>query len=167
MRRYAAVPVFFIVSAAALFYAGIGPDGITDSGLAVADHVLSAEAQFAIILFCACLSALAGWLVWWGQGLGPALGLWVVCLVANALWLSEALAQTDQNRALTFLLIAVAAAVLFVRTSWRIRQSASVLFVPVAAWLLLTLYLSVQAAGYLGSATNPEPEPRAVSTGAP
>lgn len=79
--------------------------------------------------------ALAGWIVWRAQGLGPALWLWVAQLVLNAGWPWLMFGRKQVDLALfdsAALLVAILA---FIIAAWPVRRSASLLFVPYFLWV--------------------------------
>jgi tryptophan-rich sensory protein len=79
--------------------------------------------------------ALAGWIVWRAQGLGPALWVWLAQLVLNGAWpwLMFGRKQIDVALIDIGLLWLVTAA--FIVAAWRVRRSASLLLVPYFLWV--------------------------------
>jgi len=86
--------------------------------------------------------AVAAWRVWRASGVGPALGLFVLQLVLNALWMPVAFGAQALGWALLVLValwVTVAAAlVLF----WHRDRIAGLLLVPYLAWISYAAYLN-------------------------
>ncbi len=79
--------------------------------------------------------AAAGWLVYKAEGIGPALGVWAINIVLNAMWSWLMFGRHDIKLALydaggMFLTI-----VLFMALAWPVSQVAAALFVPYLIWV--------------------------------
>ncbi len=88
--------------------------------------------------------ALAGWIVWRAQGLGPALGLWLVQLGLNGAWPWLMFGRKQVDLALfdiAALWLAIAA---FIAVAWPVRRSASALFVPYFLWVTFAAALNFE-----------------------
>jgi translocator protein len=79
--------------------------------------------------------ALAGWIVWRAQGLGAALWVWLVQLALNAAWPWLMFGRKQINFAMLDIAALWLAIVVFIILAWRVRRSASLLFVPYLAWV--------------------------------
>ena len=79
--------------------------------------------------------ALAGWIVWRAQGFGAALWVWLVALALNAAWPWLMFGRKQINFALFDVTAMWLAIVVFIIIAWRVRRSASLLFVPYLAWV--------------------------------
>jgi tryptophan-rich sensory protein len=74
--------------------------------------------------------ALAGWIVWRAQGLGPALWLWLVQLALNAAWPWLMFGRKQIDFALIDIGALWLAILAFLVAAWPVRRSAALLFVP-------------------------------------
>ncbi|MES1924559.1 TspO/MBR family protein [Salinisphaera sp. T31B1] len=87
--------------------------------------------------------AIAAWRVWRAVGVGPALGLFVVQLLLNALWMPVAFGAQALGWALlvivTLWLVLAATVAMF----WRADRLAGLLLVPYLAWVSYAVYLNV------------------------
>jgi len=79
--------------------------------------------------------ALAGWIVWRAQGLGPALGMWLVQLALNAAWPYLMFGQKLVTDALIDIAALWMAILAFIVLAWPVRHAASLLFVPYFLWV--------------------------------
>jgi translocator protein len=79
--------------------------------------------------------AIAGWLAWKAGGVGPAVVIWGVALILNALWSYFMFGRHDIALALidvSGLWLATAA---FVVATWSLEPRAAYLFLPYLAWV--------------------------------
>jgi tryptophan-rich sensory protein len=81
------------------------------------------------------LIAIAGWIVWRAQGLGPALWIWIVQLVLNGLWSWLMFGRKQIDLALIDMAALWIMVLAFIIVAWPVRRSASVLFVPYFLWI--------------------------------
>jgi tryptophan-rich sensory protein len=79
--------------------------------------------------------ALAGWIVWRAQGLGPALWLWIVQLALNAGWSWLMFGRKQIDYALVDLAALWLVILAFIVAAWPVRRSAALLLVPYLAWV--------------------------------
>jgi tryptophan-rich sensory protein len=86
--------------------------------------------------------ALAGWIVWRAQGLGPALWLWLVQLALNAAWPWLMFGRKQIDVALIDIGALLLAILAFIVVAWPVRRSASVLFVPYFLWVSFAAVLN-------------------------
>lgn len=144
MRRYTAL-LFFLALVAAAAWSGTsylpGPFYATlqKPAWTPPDEVFG---PVWVILYV--MIALAGWLAWRAQGLGPALGIWFVQLALNAAWPWLMFG----HKQITFALIDIAAlwlAILaFIILAWPLRRYASALFVPYFLWVSFAAALNFE-----------------------
>lgn len=88
--------------------------------------------------------AIAGWLVWWVDGIGLALGIWVVQLVLNAAWSWLMFGRRDIAGAavdVTGLWLSIAA---FIAVAWPASETAAWLFVPYLVWVSYAAALNIR-----------------------
>lgn len=79
--------------------------------------------------------AIAGWLVWRSEGMGPALGVWALNLVFNGLWSWLMFRRHRIDWALVdavAMLVTIVAFIILSRTS---NPTAALLFVPYLVWV--------------------------------
>lgn len=81
------------------------------------------------------LIALAGWIVWRAQGLGPALWIWLIQLLLNAAWPWLMFGRKQIDLALVDMAALWIAVLAFIVVAWPVRRTASVLFVPYLLWI--------------------------------
>lgn len=84
------------------------------------------------------LMAIAAWLAWrerGAKGLSVALGLFLVQLVANALWSWLFFAWRNGAAAFAGVLVLLALVVATLLAFWRIRRAAGLLLLPYLAWV--------------------------------
>lgn len=79
--------------------------------------------------------ALAGWIVWRAQGLGPALWLWIAQLVLNAAWPWLMFGRKQIDYALIDVTALWLVVLAFIVVAWPVRRSAALLFVPYLLWV--------------------------------
>jgi benzodiazapine receptor len=79
--------------------------------------------------------ALAGWIVWRAQGLGPALWVWLVQLVLNAAWPWIMFGRKQIDMALFDIAALWLAILAFIVVAWPVRRSAALLFIPYFLWV--------------------------------
>jgi translocator protein len=88
--------------------------------------------------------AFAGWIVWRAQGLGPAFWVWLVQLVLNAAWPWIMFGQKEITHALFDIVALWLAIAVFIRLTWRVRRTASLLFVPYFLWVTFAAALNFE-----------------------
>jgi translocator protein len=88
--------------------------------------------------------ALAGWIVWRAQGLGPALWLWLAQLALNAGWPWLMFGRKQIDVALIDMGALWLAILAFIVAAWPVRRSASVLFVPYFLWVSFAAALNFE-----------------------
>jgi translocator protein len=88
--------------------------------------------------------ALAGWIVWRAQGLGPAFWVWLVQLALNAAWSWIMFGQKEITHALFDMAALWLSIAVFIRLAWPVRRTASLLFVPYFVWVTLALALNFE-----------------------
>jgi translocator protein len=79
--------------------------------------------------------ALAGWIVWRAQGLGPALWIWLVQLMLNGAWPWLMFGRKQIDVALIDIGLLWLAILAFIVVAWSVRRSAALLFVPYFLWV--------------------------------
>lgn len=79
--------------------------------------------------------AVAGWLVWRAEGVGPALAIWVANLMFNAAWSWLMFGRHEIGWALADAMAMLITIVLFVVAAWSVSRAAALLFVPYLAWV--------------------------------
>jgi benzodiazapine receptor len=88
--------------------------------------------------------ALAGWIVWRAQGLGPALWVWLVQLILNGAW-SWIMFGRKQIDVAFFDIGALWLAIFaFIIVAWPVRRSAALLFVPYFLWVSYAMALNFE-----------------------
>lgn len=88
--------------------------------------------------------ALAGWIVWRAQGLGPALGIWFVQLALNGVWSWIMFGQKMITHALVDIAVLCVAIAAFIIVAWPVRRTASALFVPYLLWITYAAALNFE-----------------------
>jgi len=88
--------------------------------------------------------ALAGWIVWRAQGLGPALWVWLVQLVLNASWSWIMFGRKQIDWALFDVGLLWLAILAFIVVAWPVRRSAALLFVPYFLWVTYAAALNFE-----------------------
>lgn len=88
--------------------------------------------------------AFAGWIVWRAQGFGPVLWVWLAALALNAAWSWIMFGQKEVTHALYDIVALWVAIVLFMRLSWPVRRSATLLFVPYFFWVTFAAALNFE-----------------------
>jgi benzodiazapine receptor len=79
--------------------------------------------------------AVAGWIVWRAQGLGPALWVWLAQLILNGAWSWIMFGRRQIDFALIDIAALCVAILAFILVAWPTRRSASLLFVPYFLWV--------------------------------
>jgi tryptophan-rich sensory protein len=88
--------------------------------------------------------ALAGWIVWRAQGLGPALWIWLAQLMLNATWSWIMFGRKQVDVALIDICGLWLAILAFIVVAWPVRRSASLLFVPYFLWVTFAAALNFE-----------------------
>jgi tryptophan-rich sensory protein len=88
--------------------------------------------------------ALAGFIVWRAQGLGAALWLWLVQLVLNGAWCWLMFSRQQIGLALVDIAALWLSILTFIVIAWRVRRSASLLFVPYFLWVTFAAALNFE-----------------------
>ena len=143
MKRYISLFFFLGLTTAVAAIARAFPPGDWYAGLLKPDWTppdwLFGPVWSVLYLFI----AIAGWLVWRGQGLGLALFFWLSQLVLNALWSYFMFGENRIDQAMidvAFLWLAIAG---FMVASWRVSRLAVVLFAPYLAWVSFAAALNL------------------------
>lgn len=79
--------------------------------------------------------AIAGWLVWQKQGVGPALAVWLIGLVLNAAWSYVMFGRHDIGLALVNVTALWVSLLAFIVLAWNVDRNASYLFMPYLVWV--------------------------------
>lgn len=151
MRHYASLFVFLAITLAtvasfdttflSVFVHGKGAEGwyeqLVKPGWAPSTELLAAGWLVSYLLI-----VLAGWIVWAAQGLGLALLLWFVQLGFAAAWPYLMFERQRIDLAMTDAVVLWLVIAAFVFFAWRLRKSASVLFVPYAVWVAYVMALN-------------------------
>ena len=135
MKRYTALFVFLALVGAASATGAVHEPGPFYAAL-VKPAWTPPDAIFApvwAVLYV--MIALAGWIVWRAQGLGAALWVWLVQLALNSAWPWLMFGRKQINFAMFDIAALWLAIVVFIILAWRVRRSASLLFVPYLAWV--------------------------------
>jgi tryptophan-rich sensory protein len=88
--------------------------------------------------------ALAGWIVWRAQGLGPTLWLWIAQLVLNAAWPWLMFGRKQIDYALVDVTALWLLVLAFIVVAWPVRRSAALLFVPYLLWVSYAVALNFE-----------------------
>lgn len=86
--------------------------------------------------------AVAAWRVWRVRGIGHELGLFVLQLALNALWMPVAFGAQALGWALWVIIILWLAVAATLVAFWRADRLAGLLFVPYLAWVSYAVYLN-------------------------
>ncbi len=86
--------------------------------------------------------AIAAWRVWRARGIGRELGLFVLQLALNALWMPVAFGAHWLGAALVVILALWLALVATLHAFWRADKLAGLLLVPYLAWVSYAAYLN-------------------------
>ncbi len=78
---------------------------------------------------------LAGYFAWKADGIGAAVGVWLVQLILNAAWSYVMFGRHEIGLALVVLVALWLAIAAFVALNWRRSRMAAVLFLPYLAWV--------------------------------
>lgn len=88
--------------------------------------------------------AVAGWIAWKAQGVGPLLAVWVIHLGFNAAW-SWIMFGLKRIRTAAYDAVAMwVTIVLFIGLAWPVAPTAALLFVPYLVWVSYALALNVR-----------------------
>lgn len=79
--------------------------------------------------------AVAGWLVWQQQGIGPALIIWFVGLVINAAWSYVMFGRHEIGLALVNVAALWVSVAAFIWAAWSVDKNAAYLFMPYLVWV--------------------------------
>ncbi len=88
--------------------------------------------------------AIAGWLVWRRAGWSPALTVWGIGLVINALWSYFMFGRQDIGLALADVMSLWLAVALFIVLAWNVDRMAAYLFMPYLAWVSIAAALNFE-----------------------
>lgn len=91
--------------------------------------------------------AIAAWRVWRARGIGRELGLFVLQLALNALWMPVAFGAQRLGLALIVIIALWVVLAATLRAFWRADKIAGLLLAPYLAWVSYAVYLN---AGLLG-----------------
>ena len=86
--------------------------------------------------------AIAGWLVWREDGLGLAIGVWVVQLLLNAAWSWIMFGRKQIGLALIDAIAMLVAIIAFIALAWPLSQTAALLFIPYLIWVCTAIALN-------------------------
>lgn len=86
--------------------------------------------------------AIAAWRVWRARGLGAELGLFVLQLVLNALWMPAAFGAHALGWALLVIVALWVALAATLATFWRADRLAGLLLLPYLVWVSYAVYLN-------------------------
>jgi benzodiazapine receptor len=86
--------------------------------------------------------AIAGWLVWKSDGLGPALWVWIVNLVLNGAWSWLMFGRRQIGAALVDAVGMFVTIVAFMVLAWPSSETATWLFAPYLAWVAFATALN-------------------------
>lgn len=87
--------------------------------------------------------AVAGWLVWKTEGVGPALVIWAANLFFNGLWSWLMFGRHRIGTALVDAIAMVLTIVAFIILASPINQTAALLFLPYLIWVMFATALNV------------------------
>ncbi len=90
------------------------------------------------------LIAIAGWIVWRAQGLGPLFWLWLLQLVLNGAWSYLMFGQKQITPALIDIGALWLVILAFIIAAWPVRRTASLLFVPYFLWVSFAAALNFE-----------------------
>ena len=88
--------------------------------------------------------AIAGWLAWKADGIGPAVIVWGAGLVLNALWSYFMFGRHDIALALVDVTGLWIATALFIGLTWTVAPTAAYLFVPYLVWVSFAAALNFE-----------------------
>tara|TARA_R110002020_G_scaffold6689_10_gene28405 strand:+ start:3525 stop:3980 length:456 start_codon:yes stop_codon:yes gene_type:complete len=77
----------------------------------------------------------SGWLVWEAQGVGLAMGLWLLQLVLNAAWSWLFFGRRRMDHAFVDVCLLFATIIAYIAAASQVSQTAALLFVPYAIWV--------------------------------
>ncbi|KGF69648.1 CrtK [Hoeflea sp. BAL378] len=77
----------------------------------------------------------SGWLVWEAQGLGLAMGLWLLQLVLNAAWSWLFFGRRRMDQAFVDVCALFATILAYIAAASQVSPTAALLFVPYAVWV--------------------------------
>lgn len=77
----------------------------------------------------------SGWLVWQAQGLGLAMGLWLLQLVLNAAWSWLFFGLRRMDLAFVDVCALLLSILAYIAVAAQLSQTAALLFVPYAVWV--------------------------------
>jgi translocator protein len=135
VRRYTALLVFVALVAIGAASGATFKPGPFYAALAKPDWTPRPELFAPVWAALYVLIALAGWVVWRAQGLGPALWLWLIQLVLNAGWSWIMFGRKQIDLALLDIGALWLAILAFIVAAWPVRRTASLLFVPYFLWV--------------------------------
>ena len=144
MKKYTALSVFILLVGAVALFARQFPPGpfyeLLSKPAWTPPNWLFGPVWAALYL----MIAFAGWIVWRAQGLGLALGLWLVQLALNGAWSWIMFGQKLITHALVDIAVLWIAIAAFIIMAWPIRRTASALFVPYLLWITYAAALNFE-----------------------
>ncbi len=135
MRRYPALLVFVALVAIAAASGATFKPGLFYAALAKPAWTPRPELFAPVWAALYVMIALAGWVVWRAQGLGPALWFWLIQLALNAGWSWIMFGRKQIDLALLDIGALWLAILAFIVAAWPVRRTASLLFVPYFLWV--------------------------------
>ncbi len=134
-----AVIVFAAASSGALFMPGEWYDGLKKPSWTPPNWLFPVAWT---ILYT--MIAVAGWLVWRRAGWSPALAIWGIGLVINALWSYLMFGRHEIGLALADVLALWLAVALFIAVAWNLDRMAAYLFIPYLTWVTIAAALNFE-----------------------
>lgn len=92
------------------------------------------------ILFIAI--GVSGWMVWQAQGLGLAMGLWLLQLIFNAIWSWLFFGRQRMDLAFVDVCALFVTIIAYIAVASQVSQVAALLFVPYAVWVAIAATLN-------------------------
>lgn len=86
--------------------------------------------------------AVAGWLIWKAEGVGPALVIWAANLFFNGIWSWLMFGCHRMGTALVDAILMLLTILGFIILAWPSSQTAALLFVPYLGWVMFATALN-------------------------
>jgi tryptophan-rich sensory protein len=135
MNRFVSLVVFVVLVAAVAATAGQFMPGAWYAGLAKPTWTPPGWLFGPVWSVLYLMIAVAGWLVWRANGMGPALALWGAQLALNGIWSPVMFGAHRIGLALVVIVVLWVAIAAFIAVAWRVSRNAALLFVPYLAWV--------------------------------
>lgn len=143
LKRYSGLFVFLALVAAAAAFGMIYEPGPFYAALEKPAWTPPDQLFAPVWAVLYVMIALAGWIVWRAQGLGPALWIWLGQLVLNAAWPWLMFGRKQIDMAVFDIAALWLAILAFIFVAWPVRRSAALLVAPYLLWVSFAAALNI------------------------